>query len=147
MVDHTVSGFDFNDFNLFKYDPLYTRVLFDKPIRVIKLIKTGINLEVKDGHGRNALHYSCRGNMLEIIEELLEHGANVDAVDKANFTPLHMACYYNHIQAVKLLLEYNANDQIRNSDGKLPIELTNNEIIIELLTNYQHMSGVKEPAN
>ena len=51
-------------------------------------------------------------------------------------TALSIAVVNNNIEIVKLLLSYNGIDlTIRNLSGKMPIEIAQNDEIIELLKN------------
>ena len=50
---------------------------------------------------------------------------------------LHLAIEYNHIDIISLLLNAKACCTLENNNGKLPIELANDEDIIQLIPKYQ----------
>ncbi|MEW9809636.1 MAG: ankyrin repeat domain-containing protein [Candidatus Symbiodolus clandestinus] len=84
---------------------------------------------------------------IEKIKKALAQGANVNAQDLScrDNTPLHLAVQNNEPQVVKLLLERGADINIKNRDGRLPIDLckkrkSNGEMkypeVHQLLTEY-----------
>jgi ankyrin repeat protein len=55
---------------------------------------------------------------------------NLDILEnKLNFngdTVMHLVCYKNNIEMVQYLKKIGANFNIKNNNGKYPIDLTNN---------------------
>ena len=59
-----------------------------------------------------------------MIPILISKGANINSEDISGRTPLHIAAVTNHLESLKILLYELANPFKRNKDGKLPIDLT-----------------------
>ncbi|KAI8774742.1 osteoclast-stimulating factor 1, partial [Biomphalaria glabrata] len=53
--------------------------------------------------------------------------------NKLGDTPLHSAAWKGHAEAVKMLLDKGARVDLRNNDGKLPIDLTKDADVAALL--------------
>ncbi len=49
-------------------------------------------------------------------------------------TPLHWACKRNHFNVAECLLNNGADSSISSNDGSLPVDLTNSEAILLLLS-------------
>ena len=48
------------------------------------LIKSGINLEMKNPYGWTPLHYACEGGNIEMVQLLIKHTPTFDATSKTN---------------------------------------------------------------
>lgn len=109
--------------------------------------KNNINNPI-DTDGTTLLHHACYGTSPEIMEMLLTTGANVNALDKNGNTPLHiliMVVPHNNLVLPKdldefkanmtLLFEYGADDNLKNKEGKTPIETNteDKEIIADII--------------
>jgi hypothetical protein len=66
---------------------------------------------------------------------LLGRGARVDVGDDGGKTPLHLAAWGN-IQIARLLLEHGADVNARDHSGKTPSQVTTQQEILELLSEY-----------
>uniref|UniRef100_A0A6C0H2P5 Uncharacterized protein n=1 Tax=viral metagenome TaxID=1070528 RepID=A0A6C0H2P5_9ZZZZ len=124
--------------------------------------KTNINNPIDD-KGTTLLHHACYGTSPEIMEMLLKTGANVNALDKNGNTPLHILIRlvpHNNLVRPKdldefkanmtLLFEYGADDNLKNKEGKTPIE-TNTEdkeiiadIIAEIKEKVKNVKALNE---
>ena len=63
-------------------------------------------LDMRDSQELTQLHYACRSEVYEVVEELLELGADVNAKssdDESEVTPLHMACMFGLAAIIKRL--------------------------------------------
>jgi ankyrin repeat protein len=60
-------------------------------------------------------------------------GANVNAKDNTGRTPLHVAAAYNNLEAVEALVYDLAESSIKDNNGLLPEDLTNDVIIKMIL--------------
>lgn len=73
------------------------------------------------------LHRAAGSNSkhsLSIALLLIEHGAKVDAQDSNGDTPLHVAVsFQNSAMASMLFEEKKADANLKNKDGKTPVEL------------------------
>lgn len=73
-------------------------------------------------------------SLTNIVKYLLENGAEVNRrIAENGMTPLHLACKLNCLKIVKILLEYGADKDMKNHDGKTPVELTESKTIRKLL--------------
>jgi len=70
-----------------------------------------------------------------MIEVLLELGADVNKVTGLG-SALHNACAYENVEVVDILLKYNIDIDIRNADGCLAKDMTENKIIKNKLAAY-----------
>jgi len=75
--------------------------------RVRILLDRDGTTDVRDEHGRTALHYAVMGGHTEVVRLLLERGAPPDARDKRGFTPLSLL--QDGPEIVQLLLQHGAD--------------------------------------
>ncbi|KAI9708967.1 MAG: hypothetical protein M1820_003661 [Bogoriella megaspora] len=88
------------------------------------LIHLGANLDIRDGLGRNLLHYAAAdADALEILKYLLQIGTGVDQVDHLGSTALHTACANGNIAAIPMLLQAGANAVARDAKGRTPTQV------------------------
>ncbi|XP_071572809.1 uncharacterized protein [Temnothorax nylanderi] len=87
-----------------------------------------------DAANKTLLHYAAENDQLEVAKYLIAQGADVNAEDVNGLTPMHIAANFGYKDFIKVLLKngavYNAVD---NSDEK-PLEYSNDNDIINLLT-------------
>jgi Ankyrin repeats (3 copies)/Ankyrin repeats (many copies) len=76
---------------------------------VIILVKTGLDISVKDKNGQTPLHIAAMMGYLPIVDYLLENGAKIDAVNNAGETPLIVAVIYGHLPLVRHLASKKAD--------------------------------------
>lgn len=115
---------------------------------VKSLLKAGANPNALDKYGRNPL--SCAASRIaeidqlktsetspdykRIVRALVKAGADPDGqVSSSGKTPLHVAASINHVECARSLLEAGANPNIKDSEGKLPVDLATSEECKELL--------------
>ena len=60
---------------------------------------------------------------LDTLVKLLHRGSNVDAVDVDGQTALHIAAHYGLADAVNVLLQMNASMEMKDKNGKTPLEV------------------------
>ncbi|KAH9282412.1 Arf-GAP with coiled-coil, ANK repeat and PH domain-containing protein 2 [Echinococcus granulosus] len=63
------------------------------------------------------------GGRIAACELLLTNGADINAVDQDGRTALHHACSLQRVHLVCLLLRRQANQEIRDKDGRRPIDV------------------------
>ena len=88
------------------------------------LIKSGLDINVKNNTGSTPLHTAAENGHFEIVTFLLENGGNVNSVDLDKNTPLHVAVQRMNvsIETIKILLNYGADFKKKNKDGKSALE-------------------------
>jgi len=69
--------------------------------KVRKLLKEGVDPNVKDSNGRTPLHHAARGGYIDIISFLLEMKADPNVKDKHGKTPLHEAASGGHADVIR----------------------------------------------
>ena len=83
---------------------------------------------------RTPLLFAAGGEInVEAVSELLQHGANPDATDGRGNTALHWAAMWLADERVFTgLLEHKANPNLRNVDGKTPLDLVKERLHIQV---------------
>ena len=82
------------------------------------LLKAGADVNVAQGDGMTALHWSAENRSIEMAAMLIYAGANVEAVTRiGGYTPLHLASRSGSAAIVQELLEAGANPTVASSAG------------------------------
>eukprot|EP01084_Bolivina_argentea_P317777 550998_1 len=80
-----------------------------------------VNVNVFDGYGNTALHYSCYFNRLNLIDFILQcNDIDINQQNTSKATPLHLGCEMKHFEAVQKLIHangYNININAVNSNN------------------------------
>ena len=122
-----------NGWNALHYSCFYGREEMTETL--IKLFNPSIELiNGLTNDGYTPLHLACTKGHINIVRILLflkEIDVNVNH-DKDG-TPLHIACKKNDMQIVSILVSFKADLNIKNSQNKLPIDLTTDENIKKIL--------------
>jgi ankyrin repeat protein len=79
------------------------------------------SVNAKDEDGRTPLHWSCRGDYLDLVAYLLDKGADVNALDNNRIAPLHSLAVRNLIAAAQLLIEKGADVNCQDYDKQTPL--------------------------
>ncbi len=110
------------------------------------LLDNGALINIRNRQKQTPLHLFCRLNPKtdgwEDIKQYFEEfnspekgltRLKINPTDKKGRTPLHEACIYNNLEAVKFLRSLGVILDPKDHDGKLPIELTTDIILINNL--------------
>ena len=128
----------------------------DQRRRIIKLFKSGVNIDATDKNGVTALHHAVRFRSPLAVKTLIEFGANVNqACRRSGSTPLHRAVTHTGapstagkrqqaIEIIKLLIAAGADASITNKAGRKPGDYTKDPGIKTLLTRQRSPS--KKPS-
>jgi hypothetical protein len=91
---------------------------------VRKLLEKGANVNAKDIYGWTPLHAAASSGHVDVVTLLIEKGADVNAKEIFyGWTPLHWAIINGYVDVARLLIEKGADPNLRNRDGKTPIDL------------------------
>ena len=91
-----------------------------------------INGLTNDGY--TPLHLACIKGHINIVRILLFlKEIDVNIINKKDGTALHIACKKNDMQIVSILVSFKADLNIKDSKGKLAIDLTTDENIKKIL--------------
>lgn len=98
---------------------------------VMSLLQKGVDLEIRNNAGRNALLTFVGGftsgeeggHSTDTVQKLLDYGANVNARDNDGNSALHMAFGRNELGLVDVLVRNGADLKTKNNDGKIPIQM------------------------
>ena len=120
-----------------KYSPIHYAALygyFEMVQDLIEKYKADVNLVSSDKSDKwSALHLSSFKGYIEVVNILLQcKETNCDLCLPKIGTALHCACKRNNFKIVSLLL-HKCDPKIRNDEGKLPIDITNDSNIKKLL--------------
>jgi len=140
-VDNFTEGIDLDYLVMMKKYPYKSSSLFlavrnGDLMDVRRLLKAGMNPDMRDIFRQTPLHYACYNGDIDIVKELLTApggGADPDAVDAAGETPLHRACINRKVEVVKLLLLYGADPAITDMNGVSPLHVVIDEKMWELV--------------
>jgi len=97
------------------------------------LLEKGAKINYKDGGSMTALHIAAMFGENEYVDLCINAGIDVNAISTKEGTPLHVAAQGNYLTTVRKLLEYHADPTIRNKDGKIPCDMTDNYEIKKML--------------
>lgn len=129
-VKETINhGADLNKPNEFGSIPLSLAVLMGN-LEIVNLLislKADVNYVNKEGdsilHG--CIKSAGKQHSLEITKVVLMHITDIDGINNEGNTPLHLAAMsvYPQENYISLLLDYGAKFNIKNKEGKTPLEL------------------------
>jgi len=80
-----------------------------------------------DELGNTSLHYAAGAGNCETISLLLKYGISVNSMNKRRETALFKAALRGRFEAVKLLMGAGADPELKNADGKKPIDVASTE--------------------
>ena len=90
--------------------------------------------KIEDNLCSNILHYAAERNHVHLAWLLLQHGmVNVDQQDTRGRTPLHVAIQNGHDETIAFLKNHGASMTIKDHDGFLPQQLTDDMFIMDIL--------------
>ena len=103
----------------FKRNPLHHAVAKSDMVFVQLLIKSGINLEMRNPVGWTPLHYACHDGNIEMVQLLIKHTPTFDATSRTNkgWTIFYNAVKNSDPQIPKLILDTFRFEDIRDDNG------------------------------
>lgn len=143
---------DYDSYTLSKYENAeYALLSYSRTNKVEKLQalleaklrnEISLNLNYKGQQKQNfswsALHLACYFGHIKVMEQILakkqlRDGIDINIQNISGDTPLHKATLTNRVQIVQLLLANGANVFVKNCDGLLAKQLTNDKHILNML--------------
>ncbi|XP_034041467.1 ankyrin-3 isoform X5 [Thalassophryne amazonica] len=95
--------------------------------KVLDYIKSGVEINICNQNGLNALHLASKEGHVEVVAELLKLGATVDAATKKGNTALHIASLAGQTEVVKELVTNGANVNAQSQNGFTPLYMAAQE--------------------
>ena len=93
----------------------------DDPSRVIALIESAHDVNVRDYKGKTALHRASQAGFLNITKLLLQHGADIEAKSNEGETPLFDAAFYGRVEQIEWLIACGADIEANNNNEETPV--------------------------
>lgn len=85
------------------------------------LIRSGVNVNVKDHGGKNPLHNAACHNSVECMEVLIEAGLDIEEKTYDGKTPLHYSVECRSLECLYLLLKAGADINAKTIYGNTPL--------------------------
>uniref|UniRef100_A0A7N8XB72 Ankyrin 3a n=1 Tax=Mastacembelus armatus TaxID=205130 RepID=A0A7N8XB72_9TELE len=95
--------------------------------KVLDYLKSGVEINICNQNGLNALHLASKEGHVEVVAELLKLGATVDAATKKGNTALHIASLAGQTEVVKELVTNGANVNAQSQNGFTPLYMAAQE--------------------
>ncbi len=102
-------------------DKFYNAIRQDDATGVDRLLKSGINVNVKDSRGATPLMYAAAVGSKAMMRRLIDAGADVNS--KTTFDATALMWCSNSIDRVRMLMEKNADVNARSKQGHTPLFL------------------------
>ncbi|XP_054874613.1 ankyrin-3 isoform X21 [Amphiprion ocellaris] len=101
--------------------------------KVLDYLKTGVEINICNQNGLNALHLASKEGHVEVVAELLKLGATVDAATKKGNTALHISSLAGQTEVVKELVNNGANVNAQSQNGFTPLYMAAQENHLEVV--------------
>ncbi|XP_041426173.1 ankyrin-3 isoform X36 [Xenopus laevis] len=107
--------------------------------KALDYLKNGVDINICNQNGLNALHLTSKEGHVEIVSELIQRGADVDASTKKGNTALHIASLAGQTEVVRVLVTNGANVNAQSQNGFTPLYMAaqenHQEVVKFLLDN------------
>uniref|UniRef100_A0A8C3YW35 Ankyrin 3 n=1 Tax=Catagonus wagneri TaxID=51154 RepID=A0A8C3YW35_9CETA len=101
--------------------------------KALDYIKNGVDINICNQNGLNALHLASKEGHVEVVSELLHREASVDAATKKGNTALHIASLAGQAEVVKVLVTNGANVNAQSQNGFTPLYMAAQENHLEVV--------------
>jgi len=123
---------------------LLNAAYFGNTYLVKRYIKMGGDINfMEERDGWQGIHYAARWGIVPMLMSYLKAGADPNTKTKNKETSLHKCARWCTKECAIILLERNANPNIKNSDGNIASELTNDPEMKFLLDNYEEYKRIQ----
>jgi ankyrin repeat protein len=133
LLEH---GVDVDSRNVYDQTPLSWAAVRGEVNVGRYLLDCGADINAPNDYDATPLYLAAYHGRFEFVRMLLERGARIDVGDPQGRTPLHLAVEEGTIRTVRLLLELGADVNARDVSGKTPSQVTTQQEILELLSEY-----------
>uniref|UniRef100_S4RZ36 Protein phosphatase 1 regulatory subunit n=1 Tax=Petromyzon marinus TaxID=7757 RepID=S4RZ36_PETMA len=89
---------------------------------------------------------ACIDENFDMVKFLVERDANINQADNEGWTPLHAAASCGYIDIAKYLIAHGANVAAVNSESELPLDITEDEALEDMLQEELSKHGVDQDA-
>uniref|UniRef100_A0A8C3AJY5 Ankyrin 3 n=1 Tax=Cyclopterus lumpus TaxID=8103 RepID=A0A8C3AJY5_CYCLU len=101
--------------------------------KVLDYLKSGVEINICNQNGLNALHLASKEGHVEVVAELLKLEADVDSATKKGNTALHIASLAGQTEVVKELVTNGANVNAQSQNGFTPLYMAAQENHLEVV--------------
>uniref|UniRef100_A0A8C2DUN4 Ankyrin 3 n=1 Tax=Cyprinus carpio TaxID=7962 RepID=A0A8C2DUN4_CYPCA len=101
--------------------------------KALDYIKSGVDINICNQNGLNALHLASKEGHVEVVAELIKIGATVDAATKKGNTALHIASLAGQADVVKELVYNGAIINAQSQNGFTPLYMAAQENHLEVI--------------
>ncbi|XP_073404382.1 ankyrin-3 isoform X13 [Dendrobates tinctorius] len=101
--------------------------------KALDYLKNGVDINVCNQNGLNALHLASKEGHVEIVSELIQRGVDVDAATKKGNTALHIASLAGQTVVVRVLVTNGANVNAQSQNGFTPLYMAAQENHLEVV--------------
>ncbi len=138
-----------NTYKKQKFKPIDQDLLnaayFGNTRNVKKYIALGGNINyMEERDGWLGIHYAARWGLSEMLMAYIKAGCDVNSKTKKKETSLHKCARWDTKNCAIILLEHGARPDIKNSDGNIASEFTNDPELKFLLDNYEEYKNIKQ---
>lgn len=124
---------------------LLNAAYFGNDRNVRKYIAAGGNINyMEERDGWMGIHYAARWGNIPMLQAYLKAGADVDSKTKNKETSLHKCARWNTKDCAIILLQKGANPTIKNSDGNIASEMTNEPEMKFLLDHFHEYMEIQK---
>uniref|UniRef100_A0A8K9XWH9 Ankyrin 3 n=1 Tax=Oncorhynchus mykiss TaxID=8022 RepID=A0A8K9XWH9_ONCMY len=113
--------------------------------KALDYLKTGVEINICNQNGLNALHLASKEGHAEVVTQLIKLGANVDAATKKGNTALHIASLAGQVDVVKELVTSGANINAQSQNGFTPLYMAaqeNHQKVVRYLLEHGSTQGI-----
>jgi len=128
------------------FHPLFAAVVADDAEAVERLLRSGVDPNLRGPSGFTPLHLAAEFCVPEAAELLLKHGADPNVRDADCRMPLHHAAGRGCADVVELLLRHGADPNVRDRNGETPLyELVSNHLIDPIAVMFDYGANPELP--